>query len=58
VSTVLVTGGAGFVGAYVTRALLGEGHRVVVYDARPSRNALDLVLDRTGDREGGDLAVE
>jgi nucleoside-diphosphate-sugar epimerase len=58
VSTVLVTGGAGFVGAYVTRALLAEGHRVVVYDVRPSRNALGLVLDRTGDREGGDLVIE
>ena len=53
--TVLVTGGAGFVGAYVTRALLGLGHRVVVYDSRPDRNALDLILST---RPGTDLIVE
>lgn len=44
-STVLVTGGAGFVGAYVCRALLRAGHKVLVYDARPNRNVLDLLLD-------------
>lgn len=30
--TVLVTGGAGFAGAYVVRALVDRGYRVVVYD--------------------------
>ena len=30
--TVLVTGGAGFAGAYVTRELLDRGYGVVVYD--------------------------
>ncbi len=30
--TVLVTGGAGFAGSYVTRALLDRGYRVVIYD--------------------------
>jgi nucleoside-diphosphate-sugar epimerase len=48
-STVLVTGGAGFVGAYVSRALLQAGHRVVVYDARPGRNVLDLLLGEAPD---------
>jgi len=42
--TVLVTGGAGFIGAYVTRRLLREGFRVVVYDLQPSGNVLDLLL--------------
>lgn len=42
--TVLVTGGAGFIGAYVTRRLLDAGARVVVYDLQPSGNVLDLLM--------------
>jgi nucleoside-diphosphate-sugar epimerase len=42
--TVLVTGGAGFIGAYVTRRLLGEKMRVVIYDKQPRGNILDLLL--------------
>jgi nucleoside-diphosphate-sugar epimerase len=41
---VLVTGGAGFVGAHVARDLLVRGERVVIYDAAPNGNALDGVL--------------
>ena len=31
--TTLITGGAGFIGRYVARALLAEGHRVRVLDS-------------------------
>ena len=31
--TVLVTGGAGYIGAHTTRALVAKGHEVVVLDS-------------------------
>ena len=30
---ILITGGAGFVGSYIGRQLLNEGHQPIVYDA-------------------------
>jgi UDP-glucose 4-epimerase len=42
--SVLVTGGAGFIGAYVVEALLAQGHPVVAYDLQPRGNVLDLLL--------------
>jgi len=42
VSTVLVTGGAGFVGAALTKKLLANGDKVTVLDAAPAERALRL----------------
>jgi len=43
---VLVTGGAGFIGAYVCRALIAAGEEVVVYDALPTGNVLSTLAGR------------
>ena len=57
IETVLVTGGAGFIGAYVTRALLARGVRVLVYDMQPHGNVLDMLLPETTDvmKEAGEI---
>lgn len=43
-SKVLVTGGAGFVGAYVVEALVRAKSEVVVYDASVANNTLDVLV--------------
>lgn len=58
-STVLITGGAGFVGSYVVRDLLAQGRSVVVYDASPSGNSISTVLPGAGaDTANGRLVLE
>jgi UDP-glucose 4-epimerase len=45
-STVLVTGGFGFIGAHVVRDLVMSGARVLVIDRETAANSADEVLDR------------
>lgn len=53
--TVLVTGGIGFVGASVVRALLAEGARVVVLDDRSGGARLELPDDQRVSLVVGDV---
>ena len=53
---VLLTGGAGYIGSHVVRALTGAGHRCVVYDNlerghAPSVKDTELVVADVGDAE-------
>jgi UDP-glucose 4-epimerase len=63
-SSILVTGGAGYIGSHVVRQLVGRGERVVVLDNLSTgyRSAVldaPLVVGDTGDRETvGGLLVE
>ena len=43
--TVLITGGSGFVGSWVTRELLGRGEQVVLYDLYPRTDLIYDLLD-------------
>lgn len=40
----LITGGTGFLGSYICKQLLDEGHKVVCYDYAPSQNSIEQVL--------------
>lgn len=51
-ATILVTGGAGYIGAHVAKALAGAGHMPVVYDDLSSGHAYAV---RWGPLEEGDV---
>jgi len=42
----LVTGGTGFIGAYIVRLLAQEGEQVIAFDVNPARDLLDYLLDK------------
>ena len=42
----LITGGTGFIGAYITRLLVQEGEEVVVYDVDPRRDILEYLMGK------------
>ncbi len=59
--TVLVTGGAGYIGSHTTRQLLAAGHRVVVLDNFYSGHRWAVASEATlveGDAGDGDLICE
>jgi UDP-glucose 4-epimerase len=49
-STVLITGGAGFIGSHFAEALLSQGHRVLVLDDLSSGNVENLAAVRSHPR--------
>lgn len=48
--TVLVTGGAGFLGGYLVRNLAEAGYRVVILDVRPPGPEMSWILEPVKDR--------
>jgi UDP-glucose 4-epimerase len=42
----LITGGTGFIGAYITRLLAQEGNTVVAYDIDPRPEALETIIGK------------
>ena len=47
--SVLVTGGAGCIGAWVVKGLRDIGARPIVYDMSGNRRRLDLIMERAKD---------
>jgi UDP-glucose 4-epimerase len=55
---ILVTGGAGFIGTHLCRALKGLGHEVVVLDLRKPETSVDGVRYVQGDVRDGALVLK
>ena len=46
-SKILITGGAGFIGAHLTERLLSLGHKVLVVDLMKSQGGIPFVSKRS-----------
>jgi len=53
-SSVLVTGGTGFIGSWITRLLVEQGTRVVTYSRHPDATSLKGIVDKV-DCVSGDV---
>ena len=51
----LITGGTGLIGSHVTRLLVQEGVRVIIYDINPVRNR--MIDDLLGKQGGSDIEI-
>ena len=40
----LITGGIGFIGAYIAKLLIEQGDKVITYDVDPAREILDRIM--------------
>jgi UDP-glucose 4-epimerase len=49
--TYLVTGGTGFIGAEITRLLVHDGGKVVIYQRNPARSQVEELLEKETDKK-------
>jgi UDP-glucose 4-epimerase len=42
----LITGGTGFIGSYISRALVRSGEKVIAYDLMPDPAVMDMIMSR------------
>ncbi len=47
----LITGGTGFIGSYICRALIRSGERVVAHDFSPSRTVMEKIMSPEEEKE-------
>jgi threonine 3-dehydrogenase len=63
-STFFITGGCGFIGQWLTKRLIGEGHEVTIYDIKDDRSIMGdspkikVIRGKTDDEEGLTRAIK